>query len=160
MGVVAPRFPVEGRFARCGRKMSMRIPALAVLAFVASGCTIHVVEAPATPIAQQPAPALVAPAGPAPVVVATRAPAPAVGPAPVWAPAAATPVRTRPRPELLAHVQPQAQPGRLRFKDTAPEPRTTEVASVDPPSMNPTRIEKHRRYDQNHVRSTDVAQTQ
>ncbi|HXK18603.1 MAG TPA: hypothetical protein VNG33_12410 [Polyangiaceae bacterium] len=144
----------------------MRIPALTVLAFVASGCTIHVVEEPNTPIAQQPVPVLVAAPPPAPVVVAT-APSPALspatagpapsGPSPSAVQLPTTPVRTRPRPELVSHTQ-AARP--VRFKDTKPEPRTTEVASVATPAPKPTRVEKHRRYDKDHASLADVAQSQ
>jgi hypothetical protein len=48
----------------------------------------------------------------------------------------------------------------VRFKDTKPEPRTTEMASVATPAPKPARIEKHRRYDKNHASLVGVTQTQ
>jgi hypothetical protein len=126
----------------------MRISALAILAFVASGCTIHVVEGPSTPVAQQPptvfvtapAPAVVA-ATPAPVTARPSARPADQEPSPV-AQLPSTPVRTQPRAGLVPTRKPS---GRVRFKDTKPEPRTTEVASAQPQVGATQRLEKVKR---------------
>jgi hypothetical protein len=126
----------------------MRILALSALAFVASACTIHVVEQPATPIAAEPPPASVE--APRPVIAqvpGAATPLPAAQQAPAAAQPSAqlptTPVRSRPRPELTNHAQLGSAPApstpapsapdskwRLRFKDTKPQPRTTTLTNV------------------------------
>lgn len=143
----------------------MRIPALAILAFIANGCSIHVVEEPSTPVAQRSAPVPVAARTP-PHWTATApsqsAPPPNAGralpqPSASAAQVPPTAVRTRPRPELVTQAQPAR---RLRFKDTTPQPRTTELAGVQASSGNVQRVEKHRHLDQKHASLASVAQAQ
>jgi len=137
----------------------MRIPALAALAFIVSGCSVHIVEEPSTPVAQQPVPVLVAARTPPHWTATTPtppAPPPSAGralPEPSASAAPTTAVRTRPRPELVAQAEPAR---RLHFKDTTPEPRTTELASV----QSPERVEKHRRPGPKHASLASVAQAQ
>jgi hypothetical protein len=119
----------------------MRLPAFAILAFVASGCTIHVVEQPASPAlvaaAPQPAPVYAAPAHPVVVVAEPVAPAPVVTPTPTPTPSA-TPV-TMPVPPRRAerpqHLTPLAKPWRVPYRTTvAPEARSPHLARVAGPT--------------------------
>ena len=120
----------------------MRLPAFAILAFVASGCTIHVVEQPASPVllaqAPQPGPTYAAPARPAPspvVVVAEPAPAPAPGvtPAPTPTPVA-MPIPPR-RAERPQQVRPVAKPWRVPYRTTvAPEARSPHLTRIAGPT--------------------------
>lgn len=138
-------------FANRDVNLGMRLPAFAVLALLASGCTIHVVEQqPASPVmvAEAPPPAPLRPIRPRPIVyvpvVASPAPsAPVAAPAPVTAPAA-TPVAKRPslarpanrdRPNVTA---PAPRPLRIPFRTTTPEARSPQLASGAAPT-------KHRR---------------
>lgn len=102
--------------------MGMRQALFAILAFVASGCTIHVVEQPASPVvvAAAPAPVYEARVRPRRVVYVTD-------PAPVAVVAPASP-RTRP---------PAAPPPRSKvvpFKTLPPEARHNHLAAVAPPA--------------------------
>ncbi|HEX2873209.1 MAG TPA: hypothetical protein VHP33_18245 [Polyangiaceae bacterium] len=113
----------------------MRLPAFALLAFVASGCTIHVVEQPASPVAvvaaPQPAPVYAAPARPVVVVAEPVAP-----PAPVVAPTP-TPVAMPipPRRAERPHVTPVAKPWRVPYRTTvAPETRSPRLARIAGPT--------------------------
>jgi hypothetical protein len=146
------------RFTR--RKLDMRFPAFAVLAFVASGCTIHVVEQPASPVMVAEAPPLVRvrPARPQPVVyVPVASPAPVATPTPV----ATRPSLARPPNRDRPHVaMPAPRPSRIPFNTTTPEARSPHLASVAPPT-------KHRRPQKvkqdepvTLVSSTSVAKTQ
>jgi hypothetical protein len=137
------------------RRTSMRLPAFAILAFVASGCTIHVVEQPASPVlvaaAPQPAPVYVAPARP--VVVVTD---PVVAPAPVVTPAKPTPPVARPIPPRRAarpqHVTPIARPWRAPYRTpVGPEVRSPHLTRATGPTVAEeahttlTRVEKPKR---------------
>lgn len=121
------------------RRKSMRLSAFAILAFVASGCTIHVVEQPASPLlvaaAPQPAPVYAAPARP--VVVVTD---PVVAPAPVVTPAKPTPpVATRiprRRAEGPRHLTPIAKPWRAPYRPTVAEEARTTRTRVERPKRN------------------------
>jgi hypothetical protein len=99
----------------------MRISAFAALAFAASGCTIHVVEQPATPmiVAEAPRPAPTRITRPRRVVDRASATADARAPAP--------PAIDRPEPVTTAPRQPLRTP----YRTTAPETRPTQVASND-----------------------------
>jgi hypothetical protein len=118
----------------------MRLPAFAILAFVASGCTIHVVEQPASPVlvaaAPQPAPVYAAPARP--VVVVTDH---VVAPAPVVTPAKPTPPVATPIPPRRA-VRPQhlkpivAKPARVPYRPTVAQEAHTTVARVERPKRH------------------------
>ena len=124
----------EGRRAP-RRKPDMRLPAFAVLACLASGCTIHVVEQAAAPVmlADAPPPAPVRPWRPRSVVACAPAPGPATY-APT-SPALVAPPRRVQRPEL---TRPTPRPSRTPFKTLAPEARSPYLASSAPPI-------KHRR---------------
>jgi hypothetical protein len=98
----------------------MRLPVFVVLAFIASGCTIHVVEQPATP-------GLVAAAPPA----FDQQPRPA-HPA-TYEPVAAPP-RHRPPRAAQPPVAEPARPTLVPFKTLAPEPRHTRLAAMAPPA--------------------------
>lgn len=98
----------------------MRIPAFAVLAFVASGCTIHVVEtaSPVT-VAEAPRPAPVYVAAPRPIVYEPATPQ-----------AAPLPV---PAPRVVERVDPKAparRPLRTPVKLMKPEPRPARLADL------------------------------
>lgn len=96
----------------------MRSLALALLALVAAGCSIHVVEQPATPmVVAAPHPAPVYRAEPRPVFEQYVAPAPT------------------PRPRVVVVRRPHAKPPARRptlvpFKTVAPEPRNTKPARI------------------------------
>ena len=112
----------------------MRLSAFAVLALLSSGCTIQVVEQPASPVrlAAAPPPPPVRPWRPRPVVAYTPAP---TDPAPAptdRAPAA--PPRQAHEPVVESSPPP---PSRIPFKTRAPEPRSPSLANGAPP--------KHRR---------------
>ncbi|MES1184117.1 MAG: hypothetical protein ABUL60_09895 [Myxococcales bacterium] len=109
----------------------MRLPVFAVLAFIASGCTIHVVEQPATPVLVAAEP---------PTLVQHRRPARPM----TYEPVAAAP---RPHPPRPAHppVAEPARPTLLPFKTLAPEPRHTRLAAMAPPARR--RPEKVKRPD-------------
>lgn len=118
----------------------MRLPAFAILAFVASGCTIHVVEQPASPAliaaAPQPAPVYTAPARPVVVVAEPVAPtAPVVTPTPIATPTpVAMPIPPR-RAERPQHITPLAKPWRVPYRTTvAPEVRSPRLARVAGPT--------------------------
>jgi hypothetical protein len=123
----------------------MRSVALLVFSFIAGGCTIHVVNEPATAVGPEPIPVAAYPAAtPASPSRASRhsrsawvahrdRPAPAARPAPTVAPSAAPalspsprsglavrPGALRPRPEATPREQPRLP---KRFADTVPEPR-------------------------------------
>lgn len=104
----------------------MRIPAFVVLAFVASGCTIHVVET-ASPVTVAEAPSGPPPrppahvAAPRPVVYERVTPAPAAEPTPT------------PRPRVVDRTDSPAPARRLLrtpVKLVRPEPRPTHVADL------------------------------
>jgi len=112
----------------------MRLSAFAVLALLYSGCTIHVVEQPASPVglADAPTPPQFQAWRPRPVVAYT--PTPVSGtPAPAdWAPTAP------PRHGQPPVASSAARPSRIPFKALAPEPRSPSLANSAPPI-------KHRR---------------
>jgi hypothetical protein len=98
----------------------MRIPAFVVLAFVASGCTIHVVEtaSPVT-VAETPPLAPVYVAAPRPVVYERVTPEAAPTPAPT--------------PRVVDRTDsppPARRPFRTPVKLARPEPRPTQVADL------------------------------
>ncbi len=122
----------------------MRVVAFAVLAFVASGCTIHVVET-ASPVtvaeAPRPAPVYVAPPPPLAYeqVTPQRAPAPAPAPRAVErtdsTPPARRPLRTpvklikpEPRPTHLADVSLHRHRGPMKVKLPDPPTRLTSAS--------------------------------
>jgi hypothetical protein len=126
----------------------MRLAAFAILAFVAGGCTIHVVEQPATPVllAEAPPPALEGPARPPRVSYEPVAAAPLPVPVPTRAPAphAAQPTRST----------------RIPFRTLPPETRNTHLARIAPPTRQ-RGIEKHQRtVPLTKVSSTNVAKAQ
>jgi len=98
----------------------MRLPVFAVLACIASGCTIHVVEQPATP-----------------ALVAAEPPAFAQQPRPAR-PVTYEPVAAAPRPHPPRAARPPvaepARPTLVPFKTLAPEPRHTRLAAMAPPT--------------------------
>ena len=105
----------------------MRLPVFAILALVATGCTIHVVEQPATPM-------LVAAASTPPYAPHRLTPR-RVAYEPAAAAAAPTPAPAPPRakPPTVEPTRP-ARPTRVPFKTLAPEPRNTHLAAVAPPT--------------------------
>jgi hypothetical protein len=137
----------------------MRFPALAVLALVTSGCTIHVVEQPATAamLAEAPPPARARPvqprarhdaypptataANPVPIATPTpvTTPAPIAGPtpAPTSNPITAPPHRNRP------HVTtPTRRPFRIPFKTLPPETRSPQLAAAARKPRRPQKVEQ------------------
>lgn len=138
-----------GRFARHERRTSMRLPALLILAFVASGCTIHVVEQPATPVlvaeAPRPAPPRYAPRPHATyeyeVAAVPAAPAaPSARPEPPAPPRAHAPTVSKPARPPRAHaptVSKPAKPYRIPFRTLPPEARTTHLARAATPKRKP-----------------------
>jgi hypothetical protein len=155
----------------------MRFLAVSALLVFANACTIHVVEAPAVPVAVQSAPVL-AVTGPRPAEPwpAPRAPRPSALPALARATPLATrpphpslestaPVRSRPpadlttRPELLAAAAP-AQPQKpfpRRFQDTKPEVRNPRAARIHAAPRDAARVSLR---DVTPSRSASVAKTQ
>jgi hypothetical protein len=142
----------------------MRFAAFALLAFVANGCTIHVVEQPANPVmvAEAPPPTRVLPA---PVVyVPVAAPAQAA-PNPVATPAAAPvamhpflarpPHRDRPHVTKLA-----ARPSRVPLNTAGLEARVPHLASAKPPKKHhrPQKVKQDEPVQT--VSSTNVAKAQ
>ncbi len=117
----------------------MRIPAFVVLAFVASGCTIHVVEA-TSPVtlaeAPHPAPVYVAASQPPPFVYQRVTPPPVVyehlTPAPSPSPRT-IPAPNRNAPASVVDRSEPAAPARRQLRTPVrlvrPEPRPTHVAS-------------------------------
>jgi|GEM_PF-6625990 len=150
----------------------MRFPAFAVLALLASGCTIHVVEQPASPVmvaeAPAPVPVPVRPRRPRPIVyvpvVASPAPATPVAapvPAPVAAPVATRPSLARPANRDRPHVTaPSPRPLRVPFRTTTPEARSPQLAS----SVGPTKHRRPQKVKQDEpvkvVSSTSIAKAQ
>ena len=122
----------------------MRFPALALLAFVASGCTIHVVEQPASPVLVAEAPRRIAAPRPAaelaegPRPVAARPEQAPIGNEPrvveprVVPPSRATdrPLRVATKPRATKPPRPPSKPLRIPFKSVeGPEPRTASTAA-------------------------------
>lgn len=122
--------------------------ALTALAFLLGGCTIHVVEQPATPVAAGPAPVLVAEAPrrrpepvrashvPAPERPTTQQPSPvAQQPAPERS---TPPARTdmdavRPAKQPPQPSQPQARrPLRTPFRDVGPSALPSKLTTAEP----------------------------
>jgi hypothetical protein len=116
----------------------MRFPALALLAFVASGCTIHVVEQPASPVVVAEGPRRIVSPRPAAVLSERRRPAAArpedapVGPDPrVVPPSRATdrPLRVATQPHATKPARQPSKPLRIPFKSVeGAEPRTASTA--------------------------------
>jgi hypothetical protein len=119
----------------------MRLPALLVLAFVASGCTIHVVEQPATPVlmAEAPRPTRARPLHHDPV--------------------AATPTPAPPHTHAPSVVLP-ARPARIPFKTVAPETRDTHLARIAPPTRKRGPQKVKRPEPLTKLSSTSVAKAQ
>jgi len=145
----------------------MRLPGLLILAFAASGCTIHVVEQPATPVlvaeAPRPAPHRCAPRPPT-IYEYEVVTAPAAAPAPARPPTdVPRPVRpTRPARPPRAHAPTVAQPARpflVPFKTLPPEARTTHLARIAPTQkQGPQKLKRPKPLTK--VSSTSVAQSQ
>jgi hypothetical protein len=137
----------------------MRFLAFAILAFLASGCTIHVVEQPATPttLAEAPRPARVRSARPRPSVhvpsvyvpvaadgdrgprsrptpvapvAPVATPAPAARPTPL---AMASPIAAPPHRERPQVTKPPRRPFRIVFKTLPPETRSPRLVNATPP---------------------------
>ena len=129
----------------------MRFPAFAVLALLGSGCTIHVVDQPASPAmhAEAPRPSRARPAQPRPRRIVYVPSAPAAAPSPIAKPApVATPVPiAKPTRTPIAspphrdrpHVTPASRPSRIPFKTLPPETRSPQLAA---PASKPRRPQK------------------
>ena len=153
----------------------MHFRALAFLAFLASGCTINVVEQPATPLtlAGAPRPTRPGSAGPRPIVYvpavaaadrkpdarppAVATPAPSAMPMPVAMPA---PIAARPNRERPHVIKPARRASRIPFKTLPPETRSPRLVSATPASKR-DRAQTGRRGEAIQlVSSTDVTKAQ
>jgi hypothetical protein len=137
----------------------MRFAALAVLALVTSGCTIHVVEQPATAVmlGEAPPPTRARPAQPRarheayPPTTTAANPAPIATPTPVATPApiARPTLAATPRPITVPphrnrpHVTtPTRRPYRIPFKTLPPETRSPQLAAAARKPRRPQKVKQ------------------
>jgi hypothetical protein len=126
----------------------MRQLAFAILALVGSGCTIHVVEQPATPVLMAEAPRAVV-EGPARPHHVSYEPV-AAAPLPVPVP------RRAPAPHA---AQPTGSP-RVPFRTLPPETRNAHLARIAPPTRHRGFEKRERTVPLTKVSSTNVAKAQ